>query len=127
MTNRMLQWMSIQTGRRRFIQRTLSALFGVFAGLTVGQLYVAAGACGGCHGPYGSGYCGDSLCNGYRCSSNGIYSCTLDTSFCSTGTGCWSTSYCGSGGVCCDCDCSNPTSFFYCYCFGYIQFAPAAG
>jgi hypothetical protein len=102
---------SIRFSRRTFLGRALAAIFGVFAGLSVGVPRVMAA---GCSGPYGTGYCGRSLCRGYRCSNSYYTSCGYVRGFCRPGSACWSS----GGGTCCDCQCYNVGggATFYCYC-----------
>ena len=104
---------AVRMSRRNFLGRALAAIFGVFAGLTVGVPAVRAAAC---VGPYGTGYCGNALCSGTynaTCSGSFYTSCGKAYGFCGNGIACWGSGY----SRCCDCRCVNSNgSTFYCYC-----------
>jgi hypothetical protein len=103
-----MEWMAIQTNRRRFIARAAGAAFGVFAGAAAGMPGVAYA--GPCSGPYGTGRCSGGSCTAAgRCKGP-----CRKTACCCFGhsTGCWST----YPGICCDCACSVGTRSWYCYC-----------
>lgn len=111
--NEVIKRAGIRTSRRTFLGRALAAIFGVFAGLSVGVPAVQAGSCSG---PFGSGYCGSSLCNGYRCGSSYYTSCGAVSGYgCPSGGACWNTS---GGHRCCDCRCVSSGYVTYCYCHG---------
>lgn len=101
---------AVRTSRRTFLGRALAAVFGVFAGLSVGVPAVQAA---GCSGPYGSGYCGSTLCNGSRCRSSYYTSCGYVSGFCDADA-CWSS----GAHRCCDCRCVSSGYVTYCYCHG---------
>lgn len=117
MTEEIVRRLGIEIGRRRFLRNALVTVFGLAAGLSVGQLKVLAGYCG-CSGPYGSGYCGSNLCNGSECTGNSTWHCTYTYCCCGSGYACWSAPNC-PGDYCCDCVCSDGFNGFYCYCYGF--------
>lgn len=102
---------AVRMSRRTFLGRALAAVFGVFAGLSVGVPAVQAA---GCTGPYGSGYCGSTLCNGYRCGDSYYTSCGYVSGFCPSGRACWRS----GAHTCCDCRCISSGYVTYCYCHG---------
>lgn len=110
------KWGAVRMSRRSFLGRALAAIFGVFAGLSVGVPAVQASSC---VGPYGTGYCGNALCSGTynaRCTSHqsgGSYtSCGYVAGFCSSTSACWGSGY----SRCCDCSCYSNGYHWYCYC-----------
>jgi hypothetical protein len=110
--NEALKQGAIKTSRRTFIGRAMVAVFGMFAGLSVGVPAVQAAPCSG---PYGSGYCGSGPCAGSRCSTGSGSVCRYVNGFCDADA-CWN-----SGGTrCCDCVCTaGPSGYtYYCYCAG---------
>jgi hypothetical protein len=100
--------------RRRMIQGTTAAAFGAFAALSTGQRPALA-QLGPCSGPYGTGYCGSSQCNGASCRRNNPYGidCVPITGHCDNDS-CWQS----SGHTCCDCHCRDSGISWYCYCHG---------
>lgn len=103
---------AVRVSRRTFLGRALAAIFGVFAGLSVGVPAVQAL---GCTGPFGSGYCGSTLCNGHRCGDSYYTACGYYYHCDNSGnTACWSS----GAHTCCDCRCVSSGTVTYCYCHG---------
>ena len=105
---RVVEWMAIQTNRRRFLARAAGVVFGAMAGAAVGRPELAYAT--PCSGPHGTG-----RCSGGTCTSTGR--CTgpcRPTACCCFGhsSGCWSL----YPGRCCDCACGIRTRSWYCYC-----------
>lgn len=109
---RLLPWVANEVNRRTFLRRAIVGALGALTGLSVGIPDAYAGSC---TGPYGTGYCGSTLCDGARCGSSYYGSCS-PVNFCLGGS-CWTS---GSH-TCCDClchVCSAGCRSFYCYCHG---------
>jgi hypothetical protein len=107
----MIKQASVRINRRTFLGRALAAVFGVFAGLSVGVPAVQAGPCSG---PHGSGYCGSGPCAGSRCGSTNKINCRYLYGYCDADA-CWRS----GAHRCCDCRCATITGYvFDCYCHG---------
>lgn len=96
---------TIDIDRRRFLSRSLMAVFTTIVALVSGTTVAEAIPC--CDGPY----CGDSLCRGATCGSSGGTYCTPDYTIHSSG--CWWSPQCSY--YCCDCTCCNIS-----YCWGCV-------
>jgi hypothetical protein len=122
-----LLWRARRLSRRRFVERSLSTIFGALAALSVGRGDVLAQCANNCDldgcscvGPYDTESCGSDLCQGSACSGDPSLDiqCSYVSGFCPSGTACWSQSCGGSCLTCCDCLCDQYSTghTFYCYC-----------
>jgi hypothetical protein len=111
---KMLPWMTRQIDRRKFLSRSTTVAFGLFAGAAVGApSAVAAIPCG--PSPDCRSYC-TCFCNGSKCHSGTNYSCTYQNRGCKSGGYCWYS----NGKKCCDCYCiwCCPGGNVGCICYG---------
>lgn len=109
----LLQRAAIGINRRRFLERSTTAVFGVLAGTALRPSNALAShtqCIYPCVGPYQSTYCGAVYCNGVGCGTN----CSYVSGFCVGTAACWS--YGHNGKVCCDCRCRAGVESWYCFC-----------
>jgi hypothetical protein len=114
--NALLVRSTLGTNRSTFLRRSAATLFALFAGATVGvrPAFADPTCTQCCSGPFGSGYCGESNCNGNQCA--GI--CGNVTGYCQSGGSCWGFFCLGAYRSCCDCACSAGVHIVYCFCCG---------
>jgi hypothetical protein len=106
--NTLLQWGTVRLNRRKFVQRSLAATFGLFAGLSVGVPRALADPI--CVGHPG---CDPCLCDGLgHCKSGCGAACQACPSCCGTQSGCWTS----GADTCCDCACRSGSFGWYCHC-----------
>lgn len=98
---------TIGIDRRRFLSRSLMAVFTTVVALVSGTTVAEAIPC--CTGAI----CGPSQCSGSTCSGSGGIHCTTDYSSHLT-SGCWWSPQCSY--YCCDCTCCDISYCWQCTC-----------